>query len=81
LAPDNAVNLCFLHSPHPYLFFNAADHGSVTFLGLYIDCVSGNVVDPASGEIIERNVMSRELQRVLGRYNVPLRENFEQLPR
>jgi hypothetical protein len=63
------------------LFFNAADHGSMTFLGFHIDPASGNAIDPVSLAVIERAVMSRNLQQVLARYGVPLRENFEGLSR
>ncbi|XP_077980164.1 E3 ubiquitin-protein ligase rnf213-alpha-like [Glandiceps talaboti] len=67
------------NSPHPYIFFNH-DRVSMTFMGFYIDG-SGNLVDPVSGQTLERCVMTRPLKRGLELQRVNLQENFDSLPR
>ncbi|ELT95387.1 hypothetical protein CAPTEDRAFT_208661 [Capitella teleta] len=81
LLQDYSLKRTWESRPHPYLFFNADDSETVTFLGFHIDPSTGNAVDPLTLDIIERNVMSKVLQQVLHRYNVPLRENFDTLSR
>ena len=66
-------------SPHPYVFFN--DDGiSMTFLGFNIT-PDGNMVDQATRNVLERNVMHRDLQQALRHNRVPLNENFDDLHR
>ena len=48
------------HSPHPYIFFNH-DRVSMTFVGFRID-QNGNLIHPDSLEIIQPNLMSRQLR-------------------
>ncbi|ELU09101.1 hypothetical protein CAPTEDRAFT_223578 [Capitella teleta] len=81
LLQDYSLKRTWESRPHPYLFFNADDSETVTFLGFHIDASTGNAVDPLTLDVIERNVMSNVLQHVLHKYNVPLRENFDTLTR
>ncbi|XP_070579262.1 E3 ubiquitin-protein ligase rnf213-alpha-like [Ptychodera flava] len=67
------------NSPHPYIFFNH-DHHTMTFLGFYIDD-NGSLVDPTSNEILEQNLMSRDLRGGLTLQRVNLREDFDAQPR
>jgi len=67
-------------TPHPYLFFNS-DHQSFTFMGFIVDRRTQNVLDPNNGQIIERSIMSRDLQHALYQNLVDLNENFDKLPR
>ena len=53
----------------------------MTFLGFFIDPVSGNAIDPKTKQILVPNAMPKPLQDGLIRNSVPLNENFESLPR
>jgi len=61
------------------LFFNS-DHDSFTFLGFYVERISGNVIDQ-SGTVLERGMMRRNLYDALVRNNAPITEKFDDLPR
>jgi len=55
---------CFIfYSAHPYLFFNE-DHTSLTFFGINIT-PELELINPASGEIIQENIIGRQLYDVL----------------
>ncbi|XP_077865143.1 E3 ubiquitin-protein ligase RNF213-like [Saccoglossus kowalevskii] len=58
------------NSPHPYIFFNR-DHITMTFLGFTIDEM-GNLLESGTGNILEPNVMSAQLQRGLTEQHVDL---------
>ncbi|XP_041633633.1 E3 ubiquitin-protein ligase rnf213-alpha isoform X2 [Cheilinus undulatus] len=69
--------------PHPYIFFND-DHVSMTFIGFHLQPNEQNSVDaiePTTGEVIKRNVMTRELYEGLRLQRVPFNINFDSLPR
>ena len=66
-------------SPHPYLFFND-DNISMTFLGFNIS-PTGDMIDQVTRQVLERNVMRKNLQEALIRQRVPLNENFDRLHR
>ncbi|XP_022797655.1 E3 ubiquitin-protein ligase rnf213-alpha-like isoform X3 [Stylophora pistillata] len=63
------------NSPHPYIFFNP-DHVTMTFLGFQVD-QDGNLLDPKTKEIIERNIISRPLRTGLHVQKVDLDNDFE----
>ncbi|XP_052086034.1 E3 ubiquitin-protein ligase RNF213-like [Mytilus californianus] len=67
-------------SPHPYLFFNP-DHHSMTFLGFNIEKGTGNLIDLQTKEVLEKNIMEKNLFDALIRNRVNLSENFDSLPR
>ncbi|XP_061703162.1 E3 ubiquitin-protein ligase rnf213-alpha isoform X2 [Syngnathoides biaculeatus] len=69
--------------PHPYIFFND-DHSSMTFIGFYLKLNSQkeyDAIDPRSGEIIKKNVMSKALFEGLQHQGVPFNIDFDSLPR
>ncbi|KAK7926008.1 hypothetical protein WMY93_008318 [Mugilogobius chulae] len=69
--------------PHPYIFFND-DHVSMTFIGFHLQPNNRNAVDaiePVSGRIIKRNVMTKQLYDGLTRQRMPFNIDFDQLPR
>ncbi|KAK7926035.1 hypothetical protein WMY93_008345 [Mugilogobius chulae] len=69
--------------PHPYIFFND-DHVSMTFIGFHLQLNNRNAVDaiePVSGRIIKRNVMTKQLYDGLTLQRVPFNIDFDQLPR
>uniref|UniRef100_A0AAQ5Y0G2 RING-type E3 ubiquitin transferase n=1 Tax=Amphiprion ocellaris TaxID=80972 RepID=A0AAQ5Y0G2_AMPOC len=69
--------------PHPYIFFND-DHVSMTFIGFHLQPNEQNSVDaiePSSGRIIKKNVMTRALYEGLKLQRVPFNINFDCLPR
>ncbi|KAL5009497.1 hypothetical protein ScPMuIL_011802, partial [Solemya velum] len=68
------------NSPHPYLFFNPDKH-SMTFLGFNIDHRTGDLIDTQSREVLQRNVMPKQLFQGLKHNKVPITENFESLSR
>jgi len=53
----------------------------MTFLGFYIEPATGNLLDPRTNDVLERQVMPRQLQDALRRNMVQLNENFDVLPR
>ena len=67
-------------SPHPYIFFNP-DHNTLTFLGFYIDRKTRNLLDQETNRVLEREIMTQELQHGLYSNGVPLEEKFDNLPR
>ena len=77
---NRKIFLCSYFSPHPYLFFNS-DRFTFTFLGFYIDRASGSLVDQQTGANLEQGIMTQNLFDALQRNQVPLRENFDALPR
>ena len=73
--------LMFTHfSPHPYLFFNSDDE-TFTFLGFNIDKESRNLIDQQTGQVLENDIMTRDLYGKLLHNEVPLHENFDALNR
>ncbi|KAK7939806.1 hypothetical protein WMY93_003132 [Mugilogobius chulae] len=69
--------------PHPYIFFND-DHVSMTFIGFHLQPNDHNAVDaiePVSGRIIKRNVMTKQLYDGLRLQRVPFNIDFDRLPR
>lgn len=67
-------------SAHPYLFFNP-DQNTITFIGFNIDKLSRNLVDQQTKNVLEKNIMSKQLWDALRANNVPLQENFDDLNR
>ncbi|XP_077939881.1 E3 ubiquitin-protein ligase rnf213-alpha isoform X1 [Gasterosteus aculeatus] len=69
--------------PHPYIFFND-DHESMTFIGFHLRPNEQNSVDaiePNSGRVIKKNVMTRVLYEGLQLQRVPFNIDFDGLPR
>ncbi|CAK6972178.1 E3 ubiquitin-protein ligase rnf213-alpha-like isoform X5 [Scomber scombrus] len=69
--------------PHPYIFFND-DHMSMTFIGFHLQPNDQNGVDainPLTGKVIKRNIMTQELYDGLKLQRVPFNRDFDQLPR
>ncbi|XP_029014016.1 E3 ubiquitin-protein ligase rnf213-alpha isoform X2 [Betta splendens] len=69
--------------PHPYIFFND-DHVSMTFVGFHLQPNEQNSVDaiePRSGRVIKKNVMTRALYDGLRLQRVPFNIDFDSLPR
>ncbi|KAM6966144.1 LOW QUALITY PROTEIN: E3 ubiquitin-protein ligase rnf213-alpha-like [Tautogolabrus adspersus] len=69
--------------PHPYIFFND-DHVSMTFIGFHLRPNEQNSVDaiePTSGQVIKKNVMTKALYEGLQLQRVPFNMNFDSLPR
>uniref|UniRef100_A0A3B3YP08 RING-type E3 ubiquitin transferase n=1 Tax=Poecilia mexicana TaxID=48701 RepID=A0A3B3YP08_9TELE len=69
--------------PHPYIFFND-DHVSMTFIGFHLQPNDQNFVDaiePTSGRVIRRNVMTKALYEGLQLQRVPFNIDFDTLPR
>ncbi|KAJ7989846.1 hypothetical protein DPEC_G00308720 [Dallia pectoralis] len=69
--------------PHPYIFFND-DHTSMTFIGFHLQPNEQNYVDaiePTTGQVIRRNIMTRELYEGLKLQRVPFNIDFDKLPR
>ncbi|XP_064635715.1 E3 ubiquitin-protein ligase RNF213-like isoform X3 [Lineus longissimus] len=67
-------------SPHPYIFFNP-DGQTFTFLGFNIDRRTGNLIDNQTRQILNTNIMSRQLFDALVGNGVKLTENFDTLRR
>ncbi|XP_028300078.1 E3 ubiquitin-protein ligase rnf213-alpha-like [Gouania willdenowi] len=73
--------------PHPYIFFNQ-DHHSMTFIGFHVKQTKKpngvkeiDLINSLTGEVIESNIMTKELYNGLVSYKVPFNVNFDQLPR
>ncbi|XP_040919421.1 E3 ubiquitin-protein ligase rnf213-alpha isoform X2 [Toxotes jaculatrix] len=69
--------------PHPYIFFND-DHVSMTFIGFHLQPNEHNSVDaiePTSGRVIKKDVMTRALYEGLMLQRVPFNIDFDHLPR
>ncbi|KAM7386926.1 hypothetical protein PAMA_009514 [Pampus argenteus] len=69
--------------PHPYIFFND-DHVSMTFIGFHLQPNEQNSVDaiePTSGRVIKKNIMTRALYEGLKLQRVPFNIDFDSLPR
>ena len=64
--PGVRYTIFFHYSKHPYLFFNQ-DHHTMTFLGFSI-LPNGDLIDHETNEIIERDLMSKELYTDLQTY-------------
>ena len=62
------------YSFHPYIFFNQ-DHVSVTFLGFKIT-PDGNLVDPVTNAVMERQLLTKELRNGLVLQRVNFDENY-----
>ncbi|XP_047442557.1 E3 ubiquitin-protein ligase rnf213-alpha isoform X2 [Mugil cephalus] len=69
--------------PHPYIFFND-DHTSMTFIGFHLklnDQKGVDAINPLTGEVIKRNIMTQELYQGLKLQKVPFNIDFDHLPR
>uniref|UniRef100_A0A8C3XRT9 RING-type E3 ubiquitin transferase n=1 Tax=Chelydra serpentina TaxID=8475 RepID=A0A8C3XRT9_CHESE len=69
--------------PHPYIFFNE-DRVSMTFIGFHLQINNNGGIDainPMSGSIIKKDVMTVQLYQGLVLQRVPFNINFDQLPR
>ncbi|XP_067403324.1 E3 ubiquitin-protein ligase RNF213 isoform X3 [Emydura macquarii macquarii] len=69
--------------PHPYIFFNE-DRVSMTFIGFHLKPNNNGGVDainPMSGNIIKKDVMTTQLYQGLLLQKVPFNVNFDTLPR
>ncbi|XP_028640286.1 E3 ubiquitin-protein ligase RNF213, partial [Grammomys surdaster] len=69
--------------PHPYVFFNG-DHMTMTFIGFHLNPNNNGYVDainPSSGKVIKKDVMSKELFEGLRHQRVPFNIDFDNLPR
>ncbi|KAK5884967.1 hypothetical protein CesoFtcFv8_018727 [Champsocephalus esox] len=69
--------------PHPYIFFND-DHVSMTFIGFHLEPNgpdSVDAIDPTSGRVIKKNVMTKTLYEGLKLQRVPFNMDFDLLPR
>ncbi|XP_010769191.1 E3 ubiquitin-protein ligase rnf213-alpha [Notothenia coriiceps] len=69
--------------PHPYIFFND-DHVSMTFIGFHLEPNGPNsvdAIDPTSGRVIKKNVMTKALYEGLKLQRVPFNMDFDVLPR
>ncbi|XP_006105644.1 E3 ubiquitin-protein ligase RNF213 [Myotis lucifugus] len=69
--------------PHPYLFFNG-DRTSMTFIGFHLEPkLKGTLdaIDHVSKKVIKKDVMNKDLYRVLLRQGVPFNVDFDALPR
>ena len=65
---------CLCYSFHPYIFFNQ-DHESVTFLGFNIT-PDGNLVNPKTNTIMERQLLTKELQNRLVMQRIDFNEDY-----
>jgi hypothetical protein len=63
------------HSSHPYLFFNKDGH-TMTFLGVQIN-QDGYMIDPRTGNTLERQMMTRDLSTALHTQGFRLQENCD----
>uniref|UniRef100_A0A674BCY9 RING-type E3 ubiquitin transferase n=1 Tax=Salmo trutta TaxID=8032 RepID=A0A674BCY9_SALTR len=69
--------------PHPYIFFND-DHMSMTFIGFHLQPNKENwvdAVDPSTGSVIKRNIMTKKLFDGLTLQRVPFNIDFDELSR
>lgn len=69
--------------PHPYIFFNH-DGISMTFLGFHLQTNANGGIDainPLTGTVIKKNVMSAQLYQGLVLQRVPFNVNFDELSR
>ncbi|XP_041755240.2 E3 ubiquitin-protein ligase rnf213-alpha-like [Coregonus clupeaformis] len=69
--------------PHPYIFFNG-DHMSMTFIGFHLQPNKENwvdAVDPSTGSVIKRNIMTKKLFDGLTLQRVPFNIDFDELSR
>ncbi|KAM6439343.1 E3 ubiquitin-protein ligase rnf213-alpha-like isoform 2-T2 [Rhynochetos jubatus] len=64
---------------HPYLVFHADNH-SMEFLGFHINN-NLDAIDAHSQAVLEKNVITGNLYRVLKAQHVPFNKRFEDLPR
>lgn len=70
---NDTENASFFSS-HPYIFFNR-DKISITFVGFRVT-TNCDLVQPNSGDILERNVMSQALYSGLRRQGVNFNEDY-----
>ncbi|XP_055448252.1 E3 ubiquitin-protein ligase RNF213 isoform X2 [Psammomys obesus] len=69
--------------PHPYVFFNG-DHMTMTFIGFHLQSNNNGYVDainPVNGQVIKKDVMTKELFNGLTLQRVPFNIDFDSLPR
>ena len=67
--------ICFFSSPSPYIFFNE-DRTSITFVGFKVDKITGNLINPADGNIIERAIINVHLLSKLELKGVNFSEDY-----
>ncbi len=53
----------------------------MTFLGFNIDRQTGDMLDPQTNTVLEKNIIKRDLLEALRRNFVNLNEKFDDLPR
>ncbi|XP_052050777.1 E3 ubiquitin-protein ligase RNF213 isoform X2 [Apodemus sylvaticus] len=69
--------------PHPYVFFNG-DRMTMTFIGFHLQINDNGYVDainPSSGKVIKKDVMTKQLFDGLRLQRVPFNIDFDNLPR
>ncbi|CAH6776517.1 Rnf213 [Phodopus roborovskii] len=69
--------------PHPYVFFNG-DRMTMTFIGFHLQPNNKGYVDainPSNGNVIKKDIMTKELFDGLLLQRVPFNINFDNLPR
>ena len=62
-------------SPHPYIFFNQ-DRTSITFVGFSVNKTTGDLIDPTTGGVLEKSIMSPHLYSGLELNAVNFNENY-----
>ena len=70
-----SIFILFCYSPHPYIFFNH-DRVSMTFLGFLLSG-DGNLLNPATNEVLEQNMMDPTLRGQLKHQGVDFDANYE----
>ena len=67
--------ICLFSSPSPYIFFND-DGVSITFVGFKVDKITGNLINPADGNVIEKAIISPLLLPKLEQRGVDFSEDY-----
>ena len=65
----------FIHSVHPYIFFNERAEGTITFVGFRVT-PEGNLVHPINGQLLEAGIMSTDLFTGLQQNGVNFSEDY-----
>lgn len=77
LKSSTNISYCFVFvhfSCHPYIFFNQ-DRVSITFVGFKVTG-NGDLVDPSTGGVIERAIMSSQLYTGLKQNRVNFEDDY-----
>ena len=72
-GPKSANVLVF--SPHPYIFFNQ-DRTSITFVGFSVNKTTGDLINPSTGGVLEKSIMTPHLYSGLELNAVNFNENY-----